>query len=116
MNKENLFHPEELTDLDRNPLTQAEILEGNKIFLKFMGLDNDKSDKWIIEYALYDRSWDELMKVARKIFSFWDEAISDLNVDRHNYKHLMFHQVMYRNDFYRKTVIFVKKYYEVYDE
>ncbi len=110
--EKNHFHPEYIADIQQISLTKEEILKGNKLFLRFMDFDDNKSPKWIIECALYDRSWDELMKVALKILSFWTEEGSELNSLRFEYKHLMFHQVMDFNFLYRRTMRFVEKYYQ----
>ncbi len=108
----NYFHPEYINELGKNPLSQDEKLKGNKLFLKFMDLDDTKSDKWIIDCALYDQSWDELMKIALKITSFWTENSSDMNGLRFKYKHMMFHQIMDFNFLYRQSMAFVEAYNE----
>lgn len=77
--KQNHFHPKYIKKLQKNPLTKDEILKGNRLFLRFMGYDHEKSEEWITECALYNKSWDELMNVALKIASFETEVSSEMN-------------------------------------
>ena len=77
-----------------------------------MDFDYKKTRKWIVECAQYDRSYGELMRVASKIDTFWDDKSSWINGKKFDYKHMMFHQVMDFNYFYRRTVKFVKEYYQ----
>lgn len=98
--------------LQANELSEEEIFEGNSLLLKFMDLDCKKSRKWIIKCAQYDRSYGELMRVASKIDTFWDDKMTWINGKKSDYKHMMFHQVMDFSYFYRRTVKFVKEYYQ----
>jgi hypothetical protein len=110
--QKNYFHSALIKGLQKYPLTQQEILEGNRLFLKFMELDSEKSEEWIRDCAQYDKSWDKLMEVALKIFSFWAENGSDINGLRSQYKHLMFHEVLNFNNLYRRSIKFVEQYNE----
>jgi hypothetical protein len=51
------------------------------------------------------------MMVALRIDSFWTEEGSEINAERFNFRHLMFHQVMNFNFLYRRCMDFVEKYY-----
>jgi hypothetical protein len=94
-------------------LSQEEILEGNKLILDFMGFETNKSDKWIIECSLYDKTWDELMKVAEKISITYGEYSDGINSRTFNFKHMMFHEIIgQRNNLYRKCVRWIKHYNE----
>jgi|SRR3989337_3727754 len=104
------FNEKNTGDSKPEPLTVDEKLKGNRVLLGFMDFDNQKSDKWIIDCGKYDRSYDELMKVAHKINTFFSDKSSRLNGKRFDYKHMMFHQIMDFNYFYRKTVEFVEVY------
>jgi|GEM_PF-2695813 len=93
------------------PLSKEEILKGNALLLRFMDFDEEKSEQWIIKCALYNRSYDELMKVALKIDLFFDKDSLSLNNCSFQYKHMMFHQVMNFNYLYRRTVKFTEEYF-----
>jgi hypothetical protein len=94
------------------PLTKEEIIEGNTLLLKFMEFDCDKSEEWILNCALYDKSYSELMSVALKIETFYDENYGSMNASKFNYRHMMFHEILDLSIFYRKTVKFVKEYFD----
>lgn len=95
-------------------LSPEEILEGNKLFLDFMGFDSNKSDKWITECSLFDKSWDELMKVAEKISKTYGEYSDGINERTFNFKHMMFYEIIgNRNYLYRRCVNWVKHYKSV---
>jgi len=94
-------------------LSREEILEGNKLMLDFMGFESNKSDKWIIECSLYDRTWDELMKVVEKISVTYGEYADGINSATFNFKHMMFHEIIGKQSFlYRKCVRWIKIYKE----
>lgn len=95
-------------------LSPDEILEGNKLLLGFMGFDTNKSNKWIIECSLYDRSWDELMKVAEKISTTYGEYSNSINSRTFNFKHMMFYEIIGNRDYlYKRCVNWVKHYNSV---
>ncbi len=81
-----------------------------------MNLESEKTDKWILECANYDRSYNDLMEVARKIDTFWSKEMDWINGKKFEYKHMMFHQVLDFNYFYRRTVSFVENYYKWLEE
>lgn len=95
-------------------LSEEDILEGNKLMLWFTGLDTGKPDKWIIECALFDRSWDELMKVSEKISKTYGDYSDGINGRTFNFKHMMFHEIIgNRNFLYRRCVEWLKHYRKV---
>ena len=116
MKKETNYFNLDPTEGFGEPLSEDEIFEGNTLFLKFMDFDYDKSRKWIINCALYDKSYTELMKVALKINTFWDKECSPINGIKAIYMHMIFKQIMDFNYFYRRTVKFIKEYYKFLEE
>lgn len=106
-------------DIAVNPLlavvlSSEEILEGNRLLLGFMEFDTNKSDRWIIECSLYDRSWDEIMKVAEKISTTYGEYSDGINSRIFYFKHMMFHEIIgNRNYLYKRCVNWVKHYNSV---
>ncbi len=115
MNTDSKKHetPTDANNVLADVLSQEEILEGNKLMLDFMGFQSNKSDKWIIECSQYDRTWDELMKVAEKISITYGEYSDGINTRTFNFKHMMFHEIIgQRNNLYRKCVRWIKHYNE----
>lgn len=107
------FTPENAQQLKKDPLSNEEIAEGNALFLEFLNLVKPLPNE--IEAAEFHLSYDKLIEVSVKIETFGVERSSDapmwINVKRFNYKHQMFHEILYFNDFYRSTVKFVKHYF-----
>lgn len=92
-------------------LSREEILEGNKLMLKFVGYDDNKSDEWIIDCGKFDSSWDDLFEVCEKVSITHGDEMYEVNGKSFNFKHLMFHQVLFNRPYvYRKCVDFIKTY------
>ena len=92
--------------LSADVLSQDEILKGNKLMLDFMEVEG-------IECSLYDKSWDELMKVSEKISNTYGDYLDGINKENFNFRHMMFHKIIGKKNFlYRRCVHFIKFYNE----
>lgn len=101
---------EDVLKWQEEKLSDEEKIYGNKLLLKFMDFDCDKSDKWIINCSLYDRSYDELLKVAFKIskFEYPPEFEGQINKEVYMYNELTLSEIANLPNFYRKTVHIVR--------
>jgi len=104
---------------ESKPLTIGERLEGNILFYNFMGFDVEHTDEWHLNVSKYDKSWQELMVIATKLYhctvaddddSYSEEATA-LNSANFSYIHRMAHEILGPGGFeflYRESVKLLK--------
>jgi len=92
-------------------LSENELLEGKKLILDFLGVENNESDKLTIKFSLEHQSWEELMKVSEKISITHGDYFDGINSESFYFRHLMFHEIIGKKNFlFRRCVHFIKFY------